>query len=216
MEIEARILSRGIKLYENAIWKFLGNSLITQLEKSTKALDEKEIHSILRVTLPEGYGKWVDISGMICPSSVLDILLGNVERGEENSLDNISLEFRKIHENYYDYEWTWAYDTLSQWYGKKPDEFTPEDVIAVVDKWMVAVLNIDHWLYEDAQKEFALTQRIGFGIDGDEEAQRKDFENVRGSMETDDSVLTIKKHIETKEALGKRIIELVRKANNLE
>jgi len=78
-----------------------------------------------------------------------------------------------------------------------------------------AVLNIDRWLYEDAQKEFALTQQIGFGIDGDEEAQRKDFENVRGSMETDDSVLTIKKHMEAKEALGKRIINMVKEANKL-
>jgi len=216
VEIEARILSRGIRLYENAIWKFLGNSLITQLEKSEKALDKKEIQSILKVTLSEGCGKWVDIAGMICPSPVLNILLDNIENGNETSLENISLAFKKIHENYYDYEWTWAYNTLSQWYGKHPDEFTPEDVIAVVEEWMTAVLNIDRWLYEDAKKEFALTQRIGFGIDGDEEAQRKDFENVRGSMETDDSVLAIKQHMAAKEALGKHIIQLIKKANNFE
>jgi hypothetical protein len=80
---------------------------------------------------------------------------------------------------------------------------------------MTAVLNMDRWLYEDAKKEFALTQRIGFGIDGDEEAQKKDFENVRGSMDTDDSVLAIKQHMATKEALGKRIIERIKKENNL-
>lgn len=215
VEIEARILSRGIRLYENAIWKFLGNSLITQLEKSGNVLDEAEIRSILRVTLPEGYGKWVDIAGMICPSAVLDSLLDRIENNMETSLENISREFKRIHENYYDYEWTWAYTTMAQWYGKKPDEFTPADVIAVVEEWLTAVLSIDRWLYEDAQKEFALTQRIGFGIDGDEDAKQKDFENVRGSMETDDSVLAIKKHMATKEALGKRIIELVKQANNM-
>jgi carbonic anhydrase/acetyltransferase-like protein (isoleucine patch superfamily) len=215
VEIEARILSRGIRLYENAIWKFLGNSLITQLEKSNKSLDKKEIQSILKVTSPEGSGKWVDISGMICPSSVLNGLLNEIENGKESSLENISAEFKRMHHNYYNYEWTWAYGTLSQWYGKNPDAFTPEDVIAVVMKWLNAVLNIDRWLYEDAQKEFALTQQIGFGIDGDEEAQRKDFENVRGSMETDDSVLTIRKHMEAKEALGKRIINMVKEANGL-
>jgi hypothetical protein len=215
VEIEARILSRGIRLYENAIWKFLGNSLITQLEKSNKSLDKKEIQSILKVTSPEGSGRWVDISGMICPSSVLNDLLNEIENGKESSLENISAEFKRMHHNYYNYEWTWAYDTLSQWYGKNPDAFTPEDVIAVVMKWLNAVLNIDRWLYEDAQKEFALTQQIGFGIDGDEEAQRKDFENVRGSMETDDSVLTIRKHMEAKEALGKRIINMVKEANRL-
>lgn len=215
VEIEARILSRGIRLYENAIWKFLGNSLITQLEKSDKSLDKNEIRSILKVTQTEGYGKWVDIAGMICPSTVLDALLDRIESGEETSLKNINVEFKRIHENYYDYEWTWAYETMTQWYGKKPDEFTPNDVIAIVDKWQEAVLYIDHSLYEDAEKEFSLTQKIGFGIDGDEDAKEKDFEYVRGSMQTDDSVLTIKKHIATKETLGKHIIDLVKQANNM-
>lgn len=213
VEIEARILTRGIRLYENAIWKFLGNSLITQLEKSSNTLDENEIRCALRVTQPVGCGKWVDISGMICPSSVLDSLLDRIENGTEASLETISREFRLIHENYYNYEWTWAFETLSQWYGKRPDAFTPEDVRVVVNRWKEAVLNIDNWLYEDAQKEFALTQRIGFGIDGDEETRQKDFENVRGSMETDSSVLTIKQHMKAKENLGNSIITRLKENN---
>jgi len=215
VEIEARILSRGIRIYENAIWKFLGNSLITQLEKSEKMLENSEIQSILSISQPEGGGKWVDIAGLICPASVLNQLLDKIEKREETSLSAINDEFRTIHRNYYDYEWTWAFDTLTKWYGKRPDVFTAEDVIAVVEKWLSAVLNIDNWLYDDAKKEFALTQRIGFGVDGDEEDKRKDFENVRGTMQTDDSVLAIKKHMEAKEALGQRIIEQVKKANKI-
>jgi hypothetical protein len=212
--IEARILSRGIRLYENAIWKFLGNSLITQLEKSDRALLDTEIRGALSVVDPDGSGKWVDLAGMICPAAVLNRLLNRIE-AQELDLKEIDDTFHTIHANYYGYEWAWAFDLLTQWYGKRPDAFTAADVVAVVEKWMTAVLNIDKWLYEDARKEFALSKRIGFGVDGDDDDKEKDFENVRGSMQTDESVLAIKKHMQAKEALGRRIIDTVKGANSL-
>ncbi|MBB3188563.1 DUF4954 family protein [Microbacter margulisiae] len=211
--IEARILSRGIRLYENAIWKFLGNSLITQLEKSDMPLTPQEIQSCLAATEPEGSGKWVDIAGMICPIQPLNTLLDQIENDPEITLETIHQTFRKIHLNYYQYEWTWASDMLTRWTGKHPGKYMPQDVIDVVNKWLSAVLNIDKWLYEDAKKEFVLSKKIGFGTDGDEDDKEKDFENVRGTMQTNESVLAIRRHMQEKEALGTKILDKIFEAN---
>ena len=211
--IEARILSRGIRLYENAIWKFLGNSLITQLEKTELPLTPEEIHKSLALTEADGNGKWVDIAGMICPAEPLNRLLDEIESNEEMTLEMIHQSFWTIHRNYYHYEWTWAFDMLTRWTGKRPDQFTPKEVIDVVNKWLTAVLNIDKWLYEDAKKEFALSKKIGFGADGDDDDKEKDFENVRGTMHTNESVLAIKRHMQEKETLGTKIMDKLLKAN---
>jgi hypothetical protein len=211
--IEARILSRGIRLYENAIWKFLGNSLITQLEKTELPLTSDEIHKSLALTEADGNGKWVDIAGMICPAEPLNRLLDEIESNEKMTLEIIHQSFWAIHRNYYHYEWTWAFDMLTRWTGKRPDQFSPKEVIDVVNKWLTSVLNIDKWLYEDAKKEFALSKKIGFGADGDDDDKEKDFENVRGTMHTNESVLAIKRHMQEKETLGTKILDKLLEVN---
>ncbi len=212
VKIEARVLTRGIKLYDCALWKFLGNSLISRLEKTPDALSEANIRKALKKDTEVGAGKWVDVAGLICPSDALNELLDTIEKGKEISLEEISNYFKNLHQNYYTYEWTWAYEMLTQFCGKRPDEFTAKEVIDIVKKWTTCVLAIDDMLYEDAKKEFTLGKMAGFGADGDEEDKEKDFENVRGKFQTNDTVIAIVKHKEVKEALGKSIIQRLEEA----
>jgi len=209
VKIESRILTRGIKLYECALWKFLGNSVISRLEKTTGPLSQDIIRQALKKDTETGSGKWVDVAGLICPASALNAKLDCVESGAETSLEKINCFFKELHKNYYTYEWTWAFDVLEQHCGKRPDEFTAQDVIDIVKKWTDCVLSIDDMLYEDAKKEFTLSKMSGFGADGDEEDKEKDFANVRGKFHTNDTVMAIVKHKQVKEALGKSIIERV-------
>ncbi|MCL2097336.1 MAG: DUF4954 family protein [Bacteroidales bacterium] len=207
VKIETRIMSRSINLYEYALWKFLGNSVISRLEKTTGILTDELIRKSLQKDTDIGSGNWVDIAGLICPASALNSLLDCVERGTETSLEKIEAAFVGLHRNYYTYEWTWAFDVLEKFYGKRPDEFTSEDVRQVVQKWISGVLAIDDMLYEDAQKEFTLSKKAGFGADGNEEDKEKDFANVRGKFHTNPTVVAITEHKKEKEALGKSIIE---------
>jgi len=204
--IEARVLARGIKLYECAIWKFLGNSVISRLENINDPLTSATIQKALQKDVSEGSGKWVDVAGLLCPASELNLLLEKIEHDEERSLSAINETFGKLHQLYYTYEWTWAYDVLEEFYGKRPDEFSAEDVITIVKKWIDCVLTIDNMIYEDAKKEFTLSKMTGFGADGNDEDKEKDFENVRGSFSTNSTVLVIKKHMEVKKALRDKII----------
>lgn len=209
VRIETRIMTRAIKLYEYALWKFLGNSMISRLEKTTEKLTEATICQALRKDTETGSGNWVDIAGLICPASALNSLLNDVEEGAETSLKKISDAFADLHQNYYSYEWTWAFDVFEKFYGKRPDAFTPEDVKQVVQKWIASVLTIDDMLYEDAKKEFTLSKKAGFGADGDEEDKEKDFAHVRGKFHTNPTVVAITEHKKVKEALAKSIMDRI-------
>ena len=65
-KIKNSALNKGIKFYETAIHKFLGNSVIKRLEAIHFASDE-EIRARLIPDTPIGTGEWVDISGLIAP-----------------------------------------------------------------------------------------------------------------------------------------------------
>ncbi len=210
MKIEKKALDRGILLYEMAIWKFLGNSLITRLQ-GREYKNSKEIDFDLRKDASLGAGKWIDLSGLICPFEALDKLLSAIETGEITSLEEVNSALATLHKNYYTYEWTWVLDILEQFYGKRPNEFTAEDVIVVVEKWKECVLEIDRYLYEDAKKEFSLTKMTGFGVDGQAGARELDFAQVRGEFEENETVKAIKVHMKTKEDLGNELIERMKK-----
>jgi len=209
-------LVRGISLYEKAIWKFLGNSLITRIQrKSIGSIDD--IHDALRKDTPIGSGcRWLDLTGMICPSDAINQLLDAIEIGGVHSLEEINASIRSIHENYYTYEWSWASDVIEEFYGKPVDSFTPLDVIEITQRWMKAVLDIDQLLYDDARKEFSLIKQTGFGVDGDRTIQQLDFDNVRGEFETHLEVSAIRDHMAKKKALGMEVIAKMEKLFMLE
>lgn len=210
MKIEKKALDRGIQLYEMAIWKFLGNSLITRLQ-GKKYKTNQEIRDTLKVDTALGAGNWVDLSGLICPYEALNNLLKSIETGNVSSLEEVNSALTALHKNYYNYEWTWAYDVLGKYYCKKPEDFTANDVIAIVEKWKESVLGIDRLLYEDARKEFSLTKMTGFGVDGQNGDREMDFAQVRGEFENNETVKAIQKHMETKEALGNELIARMNK-----
>lgn len=206
-------LVNGIRFYEIAIHKFLGNSVIKRLEGIDFRNDD-EIRVRLRPDTSIGSGEWVDISGLIAPKSEVDMLIANIENGTVNRLKEINAEFERMHRNYYTYEWTWAYEKLEEYYGVKPEEVTAADIIRIVEKWKEAVIGLDRMVYEDAKKEFSLASMTGFGADGSRLEKEMDFEQVRGDFESNPFVTAVLKHIEVKSALGNELIERMKKVGN--
>ncbi len=204
MVIDNKALERGIQLYEMAIWKFLGNSLITRLQ-GKEFHNNNEIQKTLKIDTSLGRGNWVDLAGLICPFEALDNLLVSIENGETSSLEEVNSALTALHKNYYNYEWTWAADILEKFSGKSIRKFSAEDVVEVVEKWKYSVLSIDQYLYEDAQKEFSMSKMTGFGVDGQNGARELDFANVRGEFEENETVKAIKVHMQTKEKLGNEL-----------
>jgi hypothetical protein len=201
-------LFNGIKYYQMAINKFLGNSIIKRLEITPfKSIDE--IRNRLKPDTAIGTGSWVDLSGMIAPQSQIDQLLNDIDNNVLQTLDDINRRFQSIHANYYSYEWTWALQKIEERLGKPYTEFTVQDIIDIALTWKKSVVDLDQLLYEDAKKEFTLISKTGFGVDGDETTKQLDFINVRGQFENNPFVKEVQQHIEKKSALCQELIDRI-------
>ncbi|MBQ2540388.1 MAG: DUF4954 family protein [Paludibacteraceae bacterium] len=201
-------LQHGKALYSIGIQKFLGNSLISRLEKADiKTLDD--LHAALRPDSEAGTGDWVDMAGLIAPLSEVTRLLNDIQDGKL-SLDDIQERFRDMHAHYYSYEWTWALEHLEQVWGCTYDKVTLEQILRTIDEWQKAVVDLDRMVYDDARKEFDLNSQTGFGADGDSRQRQADFESVRGNFENNSFVQAVLEHIERKSALGDKMREKLR------
>ena len=207
-KIKNSSLNKGIQLYETAIHKFLGNSLIKRLEE-TKFQSDGEIRDRLLPDTEIGSGEWVDVSGLIAPKSEIEKLMMDIESGMLTDVDGIHERFLEMHRNYYTYEWTWAYEKILSFYGLQAESITAKDVTMIVKKWQEAVVGLDKMVYADAKKEFSLSAMTGFGADGSREEQELDFEQVRGVFESNPFVTAVLQHIEVKTALGNELIERI-------
>ena len=202
-------LRKGIELYNIGIKKFLGNSLISRLEK-TEWHNLDELRRALRPDSNIGLGEWVDCSGMLAPKSEITRLLDDIQNGKLTSLDEAQQRLEQMHANYYNYEWTWALEKLEQVWGKKLEQVEIADLIHTIEAWEEAVITLDRMVYDDAKKEFNLNARTGFGADGNDEQTNLDFENVRGRFESNSFVLAVLEHIRKKSELGDSMLEQLR------
>ena len=213
MRMKTSAAERGISLYQMGINKFIGNSVINRLE-GIEFNSDTEIRKRLKPDHEKGTGDWIDMSGLIVPLKEIEHLLSSIEKMEMQSADAINKRFEDIHKRYYDMEWAWTYDRLPGETGKPNDKLTASDIISLVERWKESVVDLDHMLYEDARKEFALSSMTGFGIDGDDEVKKRDFEQVRGDFEKNPVVLAILDHIKIKSELGDELIARLKRSKS--
>lgn len=209
-KIKNSSLKKGIQFYTTAIHKFMGNSVISRLEKAGEIKTEEQLRAALRPDTQIGEGEWIDLSGLIAPKSEVQRLMADVEEGRITQLSEINRRFHEMHENYYTYEWTWAFHQMQSFYDLDMDKVTVADVIRIVEQWKDAVVGLDKLVYEDARKEFSLASMTGFGADGNRDQKELDFEQVRGDFESNGFVNAVLKHIEIKSQLGDRTINMLK------
>lgn len=204
-KIKNASLRRGLELYNMAINKFLGNSIISRLD-GREWSNDKEIRKCLQPDANAGSGEWYDLAGLLAPKSEIDKLLNCIESGSITKLEDINSYFSQLHQNYYTLEWTWAWEKIQEYYDLSIETITASDIIAIVEQWKKAVITLDELIYADAKKEFSLSAQTSFGIDGDSIEQKIDFEQVRGIFEENSFVEAVLKHIEVKSALGDKLV----------
>ncbi|MDR2058404.1 MAG: DUF4954 family protein [Dysgonamonadaceae bacterium] len=206
-------LKKGLDIYDKAIKKFLGNSIISRLE-GEKFTSIQEIRKRLKPDSVIGLGAWHDIAGLLIPKQTVNELLDGIESGTIHKLKDINSFIQNAHKNYYSYEWTWAWDKIQSYYKVTLETITIEDIIRIVEDWKEAVVDMDKVLYEDAKKEFSLSSRTGFGADGNDNERRLDFEYVRGNFEKNTFAVSLLQHIEKKAHLGNKIIDEMKQINS--
>lgn len=199
-------LHKGIKYYETVIIKFLGNSIISKIQNTDISSDEA-LQKALRKDTEIGQGNWRDVSGLIAPSSEIERLCKDIDDKVITRIEELHDRFCDINDNYYRYEWTWAYDAIEQFWGVNLSTITRREVADIVKKWKSAVVSLDKLIYDDASKEFELTSMTGFGVDGDKLRRDEDFNAVRGGgFDENPFVQEVLAHIQRKTDLGDSMI----------
>ncbi len=187
VKIKNASLKMGLKLYEMAIVKFLGNALIKRLEeKQPKTFAELQL--MLHPEVEGGLGDWVDIAGMFAPTA-----------------------FQLQHHNYYKLAWTWVSDKIQNFLSKSLNEINIQDIEYLINEWKNAVVELDEMLLDDARKEFTLTSKTSFGHDGSPEDMHNDFEMVRGRFDRHKSVIAIQEHIAKKSKLAEKALTILKR-----
>lgn len=204
-KIRKSSMHNGVKFYRLAIMKFLGNSVITRLNK-INIQTTKDISDCLKPSTSIGKGEWLDISGLIAPKDEIARLVNAIAEGAIKSQQQIDDNLRKLHEQYYEYEWTWTVDFIREYTGRDIDSFSVKELVEMVNNWKAAVVELDELLLNDAHKEFTNDVMAGFGIDGDNVVRQKDFQHVRGSFEENNFAQELRAHMERKSNLAQRVI----------
>ncbi|MDR0791889.1 MAG: DUF4954 family protein, partial [Chitinophagaceae bacterium] len=209
-KIKSSSLKEGIKFYNIAIHKFLGNSIISRL-KNCPCTGNEEIRERLKPDTDAGLHEWRDLAGLLAPSAEIDKLIENIESGKITGIDEVNAVLKNLHENYYSMEWTWAWNKIQEYYELQPETITAKDIIGIVEQWKTSVVKLDNMIYDDAKKEFSLSSQTSFGMDGNKKDKKTDFEQVRGVFEENTFVKTITEHIKIKTELGNEMIEKLQK-----
>lgn len=203
-------LVRGIRLYKMAIIKFLGNSLISRINTAVDGYKSfADLRNHLVPVTDKGLGEWTDIAGLIAPKREVDALIRDI-KSEGFDLNRIEQRLQTMHKSYYEYEWTWAYNRMLEYLGKAIEDVTCADLLLLIEEWRKNVVELDRMLYADARKEFNLNATIGFGVDGDDNVKRLDFESVRGKFEENQFVRECLRHIEVKSKLADDTIAIIK------
>ena len=145
-------------------------------------------------------------SGMLAPAAQIEDLLGSIRTGKTTSLEKVSDRLREINDNYAKWSWSWCADLIRSRTGTDVSSITPEQFGDLVTDWKEKAVKLNNLILKDAEKEFDVLSKIGFGIDGDDEIRERDFAAVRGSY--DDNVFILETRAES-DAVTKRADELL-------
>ncbi len=211
VKIKRSSLENGIEFYRLGTVRFLGNMFVQHIRQNNFTTMQQLRDSLVRRTT-DGSGEWLDLAGLLAPVTVIDRFLADIESGAIDTQEAMHNRLAEIFQRFEDYQWTWVLDAIEDHLGKKIDQFTAEDIIGLIHEWITAVEKLDRLRREDACKEFGLTSRIGFGIDGGEKERDQDFEAIRGSSTTNDFIRELDAKLKAKK---KTVQELIGKLEHI-
>jgi len=205
-----RTPARGIELYRLALDRYYGDVLLGRIELIQKAgggkADLDTLKDRLKREVDLGLSGWCDLAGLIMPKDAVNELLEDIKDGQVDRFSLITERFTEMQVNYTEYEWAWAAHQLEVRLGKQVADWQGGDIAGILQVSIEASEKLTALQIEDANKEFALSSRIGYGIDGDSDTQTADFAAVCGSADTNATIQNLKETLEQKKTRVGKII----------
>ena len=142
--INASSLEKGIKYYDIALRIYMG----AVLKRAVKG------GFLGKPTSTVGEGQWNDLSGLLLPASEEQRLLDDIKNGTLESINDVLQRFYDINDHYREYQWTWTYKLILDYYGldeimESAMQRIREDYVKARRAWIAEIR-------KDAQKEFEM------------------------------------------------------------
>ena len=142
--INASSLKKGIKYYDIALRIYMGAVLKRAVKGDWLGKPLGEI----------GLGQWNDLSGLLLPASEEQRLLNDIKNGTVESIREVLDRFNDINEHYREYQWTWTYQLILDYYGL--DELNDAAIQRIREDYVKARRAWIAEIRKDAEKEFAM------------------------------------------------------------
>lgn len=218
--IQIPAVSRSIELYQLAIDKYCGDVFLQRIEALMNAEQDHfanaslsdrfaSLGQLLARKVDLGISGWADVAGLLTPQSALQGLLEDIQASRLGNLADIGMRFEALHTNYKEYEWSWVLDQLETKQGRSLMEWSKEDFIAILEKGLRANEKLTRLHIEDAAKEFDVSTRIGYGVDGSSQDKSNDFEAVCGTLETNKTVKMVRIMLEEKSERFRQVLQQI-------
>ena len=183
-------LKKGVKYYELAVNRYLCDKLIEKVcEASTQHKNWSSLVASLKpASKLRNFSDWTDVGGLLMPTERLAALEESISSGVITSYDALVSELQMIYDSYRHDEWKYVYETYTMEFGVEPTCLTKDGFVTAVETWEASASALQSSITEDSKKEFGAFAQIGFGLDQSEDNKRKDFEAVRGTIDSNSVV----------------------------
>ena len=142
--INASSLKKGIKYYDIALRIYMG----AVLKRAIKG------GFLGKPTSTIGEGNWLDLSGLLLPATEEQRLIDDIKNGNIESVKDILNRFKDIDSHYREYQWTWTYRMILDYYGL--EELTEQAMQRIREDYVRARRAWIAEIRKDAEKEFAM------------------------------------------------------------
>lgn len=199
-------LEKGLSIYQLAVDRYLGN-IVVNILRSIELSSREEVLKALTPRTTYGTGQWIDASGLLIPAELFERLMEDIESGVLDSLPAVNSRLYQLYEAYDSYEAAWVMHTITKRLGISYDEMSIGTVMGILQRWIVAVERLDTMRCQDAEKEFAQTAKVGYGLNGTEEDLDAEYRIIHGSVKTNDFIADLGARLEAKKKTCASLLE---------
>jgi hypothetical protein len=213
--IHRLLLKATRKYYEMGLKIYAGREIAARLQGITKDTPFEEIRGKLCTGSHEGAGHWIDVGGMFAPANKIEELTNDVSSGDVSSIGDLHKRLRDIYDQYNRYAWEWCAGFIAKQTGTETANLTTENLVKILSDWKSNAVKFNHMILRDAEKEFDLGSRLGYGIDGEGLTRDADFTAVRGHYEVNSFVTALRKETEEIEKNADHLITLLSESGKI-
>jgi hypothetical protein len=207
--IKRLMLKTCAKYYEMALKIYLGSELMKRISRIQNPSTFEDIKKSLHADMTLYGDEWIDMAGMLLPKFMYNGLIDSVKTGAPGTVDQLKRAISGIDKKYHDANWAFCMSLIERSIKSNIQTITKEQLVRFITGWKETAVKLNNMIMKDAEKEFAPSAQIGFGINGNEEVRQNEFRAIRGTFESNTFVISLKRESESIHTRADEVLKLL-------